>query len=221
MTGSHRRRLRLVPRCCGIRRSRNRPHRPVPLRIASGHSCSVLTSTRQQTHWNILRALDRFPKIRSAEEPMGGCVRTPRGDVYALACIDDQCSVPFRRRRSAAPNQTGTIRIQVRAAEKPVEDAEVVVAGATSRTDAAGTTTVVTVPGTVEVTVVKAGFVPATATVQVAAGANRMSWWSCSRSRPSRRRSPSWRQRAPTSGSRISRCASRCWRAKRSKRRCS
>ena len=46
-----------------------------------------------------------------------------------------------------------------------------VVAGATYRTDASGTTTVATAPGTVEVTVVKAGFAPATASVQVAAGA--------------------------------------------------
>ena len=44
-------------------------------------------------------------------------------------------------------------------------------AGATHRTDASGTTTVTTAPGTVEVTVVKAGFAPATASVQVAAGA--------------------------------------------------
>ena len=70
-----------------------------------------------------------------------------------------------------AHSQTARVRVQVRASEKPVEDAEVVVAGTTHRTDAAGTTTIVTVPGTVEITVVKAGFAPATASVQVAAGA--------------------------------------------------
>jgi len=70
----------------------------------------------------------------------------------------------------AAQNQTGTIRVQVRAAGKPVENAEVVVAGTTYRTDGSGTTIVTAVPGTVELTVVKTDFAPATASVQVAAG---------------------------------------------------
>src|SRR5688572_14604185 len=69
-----------------------------------------------------------------------------------------------------AQSQTGTIRVQVRAAEQPVEGAEVVVVGTTYRTDATGTTIVTAVPGTVELTVVKTGFAPATASVQVAAG---------------------------------------------------
>ena len=72
-----------------------------------------------------------------------------------------------------AQSQTATVRVQVRASEKPVEDAEVVVAGTTHRTDAAGTTTIVTVPGTVEITVLKPGFAPTTASVQVAAGATQ------------------------------------------------
>lgn len=71
----------------------------------------------------------------------------------------------------AAQAPTATIRVQVRASDEPVEDAEVVVAGTTLRTDASGTATVTTAPGTVEVTVVKVGFVPATASVQVAVGA--------------------------------------------------
>jgi iron complex outermembrane receptor protein len=70
----------------------------------------------------------------------------------------------------AAQNQSGTIRVQVRAAEKPVENAEIIVAGTTYRTDATGTTTITAVPGTVELTVVKTGFALATASVQVAAG---------------------------------------------------
>lgn len=77
----------------------------------------------------------------------------------------------FEASTIAAQNPAATIRVQVRASEKPVEDAEVVVAGATHHTDAAGATTVTTPPGMVEVTVVKAGFTPATASVQVAAGA--------------------------------------------------
>ena len=46
-------------------------------------------------------------------------------------------------------------------------------AGTTHRTDAAGTTTIITVPGTVEITVLKPGFAPTTASVQVAAGATQ------------------------------------------------
>jgi outer membrane receptor for ferrienterochelin and colicins len=72
-----------------------------------------------------------------------------------------------------AQNQTATVRVQVRASEKPVEDAEVVVAGTTHRTDAGGSTTIITVPGTVEITVLKSGFAPTTASVQVAGGATR------------------------------------------------
>jgi outer membrane receptor for ferrienterochelin and colicins len=68
-------------------------------------------------------------------------------------------------------NPTSTIRVQVRASEKPVEGAEVIVAGTVHRTDASGTTTVSTIPGMVEVIVLKEGFATATASVQVAAGA--------------------------------------------------
>ena len=72
-----------------------------------------------------------------------------------------------------AQNQAATVRVQVRAAEKPVQDAEVVVAGTTHRTDAAGTTTIVTVPGTVDIIVLKSSFAPTTLSVQVAAGATQ------------------------------------------------
>ena len=72
-----------------------------------------------------------------------------------------------------AQPQTATVRIQVRASEKPVADAEVVVAGTAHRTGADGTTTVVSVPGTVDITVLKGGFAPTTASVQVAAGATQ------------------------------------------------
>jgi len=69
-----------------------------------------------------------------------------------------------------AQNQTATVRVHVRADDKPVEGAEVVVAGATHPTDSTGTTTIVTVPGSVDITVLKPGFAPTTASVQVAAG---------------------------------------------------
>ena len=81
--------------------------------------------------------------------------------------------VCFSPTMMGAQNQSGTIRVQVRAAEKPVEDAEVVVAGTTHRTDATGTATITIVPGTVEITVLKSGFAPTTASVQVAAGATQ------------------------------------------------
>jgi outer membrane receptor for ferrienterochelin and colicins len=81
--------------------------------------------------------------------------------------------VGFSPATIGAQYQSATIRVQVRASEKPVEDAEVVVAGTTHRTDAAGTTTIITVPGTVELTVLKSGFAPTTASVRVAAGATQ------------------------------------------------
>ena len=69
-----------------------------------------------------------------------------------------------------AQSQTATIRVQVRAADKPVVAAEVLVAGATHQTDASGSVTATVTPGAVELVVVKAGYVAATASVQVAAG---------------------------------------------------
>jgi iron complex outermembrane receptor protein len=65
------------------------------------------------------------------------------------------------------------VRVQVRAGQKPVDDAEVVVAGTTYRTDAAGATTITTAPGTVDITVLKSGFAATTASVQVAGGATQ------------------------------------------------
>ena len=73
----------------------------------------------------------------------------------------------------AAQGQTGTVRVHVLAAQKPIEDAEVVIAGTSHRTDASGTATVVTGAGNVDITVVKTGFVPVTTSVQVGAGATQ------------------------------------------------
>jgi iron complex outermembrane receptor protein len=73
----------------------------------------------------------------------------------------------------AAQGQTATVRVHVHAAQKPVENAEVVIAGTSYRTDPAGTATVVTGAGNVDITVVKTGFVPATTSVQVGAGATQ------------------------------------------------
>jgi outer membrane receptor for ferrienterochelin and colicins len=73
----------------------------------------------------------------------------------------------------AAQSQTGTVRVQVLAAQRPIEDAEVIVAGVSHRTDASGTTTVVAAAGNVDVTVIKPGFAPVTTSVQVGAGATQ------------------------------------------------
>src|SRR4030095_5838362 len=72
-----------------------------------------------------------------------------------------------------AQSQTGTVRVHVRAAEKPIEDAEVVVAGASHRTDESGPTPVVPAAGSVDITVVKSGFAPVTSSVQLAAGSTQ------------------------------------------------
>jgi outer membrane receptor for ferrienterochelin and colicins len=73
----------------------------------------------------------------------------------------------------AAQNQSGTIRVQVHASARPVAAAVVVVAGTKHLTDGSGSVTVTTAPGRFDITVAKAGFAPATASVQVAAGAQQ------------------------------------------------
>ena len=83
----------------------------------------------------------------------------------------------------AAQSQTGTVRVQVRAAQKPIEDAEVIVAGTSHRTDASGTTTVVTAAGNVEITVVKPGFAPRPHPCRWGPARRKRSSWSCSRNR--------------------------------------
>jgi hypothetical protein len=99
------------------------------------------------------------------EAPAEMCMRSLMLMISVLFC-DPTATI-------GAHNQTATVRVQVRASEKPVEDAEVVVAGTTHRTDAAGTTTIVTVPGTVDITVLKSGFASTTVSVQVAVGATQ------------------------------------------------
>ncbi len=71
----------------------------------------------------------------------------------------------------AGQGQFATLRVIVRAQGAPVEQAEVVVAGATHPTDASGAVQIATLPGSVEVTVAKPGYFPVTLTVQVPAGA--------------------------------------------------
>ena len=73
----------------------------------------------------------------------------------------------------AAQGQWGTIRVQVRAEEKPVEKAEVVVGGASHYTDATGAAQVQVPAGEVELTIIKDGYVTMTVKVMVGADAQQ------------------------------------------------
>jgi iron complex outermembrane receptor protein len=65
--------------------------------------------------------------------------------------------------------QTATVRVEVRSENGPVAGADVFVNGAVQKTNARGVVTATVPPGTVEVVVVKAGFAPASASVDVRA----------------------------------------------------
>jgi iron complex outermembrane receptor protein len=77
----------------------------------------------------------------------------------------------FQTTSLVAQNPSGTLIVQVRAEDKPVEKAEVLVAGAVHQTDASGTARVQVSAGEVELTVVKRGYVAATVRVTVTTGA--------------------------------------------------
>jgi outer membrane receptor for ferrienterochelin and colicins len=66
-----------------------------------------------------------------------------------------------------------TLRIEVRADDAPVADASVLIAGATHTTDEQGIARVSVLPGTLEFTVSKDGFVPAAGSVTAVAGEER------------------------------------------------
>ena len=68
------------------------------------------------------------------------------------------------------PEPNGHVRVQVRAEDKPVEKAEVLVAGAVQQTDASGTAQIQVPAGEAELTVVKSGYVTTTVKVSVTAG---------------------------------------------------
>jgi iron complex outermembrane receptor protein len=78
--------------------------------------------------------------------------------------------VVFARLVAPAAQEPVRIRVEVHSPEGPVRDAEVVIQGTTQRTDAQGVTTFTLPPGHVEVVVVKDGFTPASASVDLAAG---------------------------------------------------
>ena len=90
------------------------------------------------------------------------------------ACAVFVISLIFLGTGVAALQETvGTLHIEVRAQDAPVDNAEVVVRGVTHRTDASGRVVVTTAPGPIEVTVVKDGFLPTTTTVRLAPGAEQ------------------------------------------------
>ena len=74
----------------------------------------------------------------------------------------------------AAAQETGRLRVEVRAVGEAVAGATVAVAGTTQVTDATGVALVSAPAGTVEVTVEHEGFVPVTVAVSLAAGEERV-----------------------------------------------
>jgi outer membrane receptor for ferrienterochelin and colicins len=73
----------------------------------------------------------------------------------------------------AAQAPTGAIRIEVVEAARPVAGATVSAGGSSAATDASGVATLALPPGPVSVTATKDGYEPATARVEVVAGAER------------------------------------------------
>ena len=71
----------------------------------------------------------------------------------------------------AAQPQYATIRVEVRAAGKAIDKADVVVGAVTHHTDASGAVEIRVASGDVQLTVTKSGFLPVTTKLQVAAGA--------------------------------------------------
>jgi outer membrane receptor for ferrienterochelin and colicins len=68
---------------------------------------------------------------------------------------------------TSALAQTATVRIEVRSDDGPVRGAEVVVNGTTHKTDGQGVSVVTLPPGHVDIVVVKDGFAPASASVDL------------------------------------------------------
>jgi outer membrane receptor for ferrienterochelin and colicins len=68
---------------------------------------------------------------------------------------------------AAVSPQSANVHVQIRSEDGPVRDAEVVVNGATQKTDAQGVTVFTVSPGHVDIVVVKEGFAPASASVDV------------------------------------------------------
>jgi iron complex outermembrane receptor protein len=76
-------------------------------------------------------------------------------------------------RAVSAAQDPAPVRVEVRAGNQAVANAEVVVGGTRYRTDALGKVTVPVTPGTIEITVLKEGFAPTTASVEIERGGTR------------------------------------------------
>jgi hypothetical protein len=85
---------------------------------------------------------------------------------YALAAL---CLLVGVSAVGAAQTPSGTIVVDVRVGEQPIEGAEVILNGLTYRTDRAGAVRVQAPSGPTAVTVVKDGFVPTTTMIQAPA----------------------------------------------------
>ena len=72
-----------------------------------------------------------------------------------------------------AQSQSGTLRVQVRADDKPIEKADVRVGGMVQQTDASGTAQMQMAAGEVELTVTKPGYATTTVQVTVTGGAQQ------------------------------------------------
>jgi outer membrane receptor for ferrienterochelin and colicins len=75
---------------------------------------------------------------------------------------------------AVAHAQTTDVRVQVRADERPVADAEVLAGTQTAKTDAEGVASLSLPPGTVDLVVVKRGFLPASVPLTVEVGVSRL-----------------------------------------------
>jgi outer membrane receptor for ferrienterochelin and colicins len=82
--------------------------------------------------------------------------------VVALVCL-------LNAAVASAQQPAAQIRIEVRSEAGPVRDADVVINGTTQKTDAQGVTAFRIPPGHVDIVVVKGGFAPASASVDLAA----------------------------------------------------
>ncbi len=69
-----------------------------------------------------------------------------------------------------AGQEPGQVRVEVETDSKPLADVEVIAIGTTRLTDATGLAVFDTPPGTIQVTVVRDGFVPVTVLIEVIAG---------------------------------------------------
>jgi outer membrane receptor for ferrienterochelin and colicins len=77
---------------------------------------------------------------------------------------------PLLPHAALAQPATGTIQLQVNAAAAPIQGVQILVRGTTHETNASGRVTITVPPGTVELTATKEGFLPATMSLEVAAG---------------------------------------------------